>query len=270
MKTKKNLILLVALLMNSYFLMAQTSQESLYLIVETMKATAGRSAEYVKAEKDVWKIIHQERLKQGLIRSWYFYEVLSPSGSTATYDYVTVTVIQGWKKVENPWGNMLTGGGAKLLSKEQLEVFNETLKLRNLLNRSVFMRADFVNAAPNSSPTKYQIVNYMKVKQGMWEEYYAMETQLVKPMHMEMMQGGGKAAWGLYSRVMPGGDSQPFDYITVDFFNKWEDIAVEGADFTKTLEKVHPHMSTEYYIKRIEESRHLMNRELWMLQDYVR
>ena len=270
MKTYKSFILLVALLMSSYFLVAQTSQEALYLIVETMKATAGKSAEYVKAEKDVWKIIHQERLKQGLIRGWYFYEVLSPSGSSVTYDYITVTVIQGWKKIENPWGDMLTGGAVKLLSKQQLEVYNETLKLRNLLNRSVFMRADFVSAALNSSPTKYQIVNYMKIKEGMWEEYYAMETQLVKPMHKEMMQAGGRAAWGLYRRVMPGGDSQSFDYITVDFFNKWEDIAAEGADFTKTLEKIHPGMSTEYYIKRIEESRHLMNRELWMLQDYVR
>jgi L-rhamnose mutarotase len=269
----KTTIFLVALFLGAQ-LFSQTTPTPptpMFFIVETMKSKPGKSAEYVKAEMEVWKRLHQERKKMGLIGAWYFYAVRYPAGTNTAYDYVTVTRVEGMKKVENPWGNMLSGDAAKLLTKEQFAVANNTEQLRDLTTHALYFGSDFVSADPkNTTPAKYHMVNFMKVKEGMEEEYYNMETKIVKPMHVEMMKaGGGRAAWGLYSRVAPGGDGQPFDFVTTDFYNKWEDISGGNGDFRKTLEKVHPNMSPEFYSKRITECRHLVNQELWELLDYV-
>lgn len=266
MKTVKSLFLLAAFLMSSFILIAQNTQT--FFIVETMKSTPGKTDEYVKAEREVWKRIHQERIKQGLITGWNFYAVRSPAGASAPYDYVTVTLVEGWNKLENPWGTMWTTGMEKLLTKEQLAVANGTGKLRDLTTSTVFYGADFVAADPKATtPAKYQMINYMKVKEGMTDEYMNMETQLVKPMHIEMMKTGGRSAWGLYGRVF-GGTNNPFDFVTSDFFNKWSDMNAAGS-YSKTLEKVHPKMSMAYLEKRITETRDLVNQELWELIDYT-
>lgn len=267
MKTIKSLFLIAAFIMSSFIVIAQNTEQS-FFIVETMKATPGKSAEYVKAEREVWKRIHQERVKQGLIRGWNLYAVRSPAGASVPYDYVTVTLVDGWKKLENPWGNMLAVGAEKLLTKEQLAIANTTGTLRDLTTSTIYYGADYVVGDPKATtPAKYQMINYMKVKDGMTEEYMNMETQLVKPMHIEMMKSGSRAAWGLYGRVF-GGDGLPFDFVTSDFFNKWEDMNASGS-YSKILEKVHPKMSMSYFEKRINETRHLVNRELWELIDYT-
>jgi L-rhamnose mutarotase len=267
MKTVKSLLLLAAFVLSSFMLVAQNT-ETTFFIVETMKSAPGKTDEYVKAEREVWKRIHQERIKQGLILGWNLYAVRSPSGTSAPYDYVTVTLVQGWNKLENPWGTMWASGLEKLLTKEQLAVANGTSSLRDLTNSTVFYGADFVAADPkNTTPAKYQMINYMKIKEGMWDEYMNMETQLVKPMHVEMMKSGGRSAWGLYGRAF-GGTHQPFDFVTSDFYNKWADMNASG-DYNKALEKVHPKMSMSYLEKRINESRNLVNQEMWELIDYA-
>ncbi len=268
MKTVKSLFLLAAFLMSSFILISQDTQQT-FFIVETMKSTPGKTDEYVKAEREVWKRIHQERVKQGLITGWNFYAVRSPSGSSAPYDYVTVTLVNGWDKLENPWGNMLAAGAEKLLTKEQLAVANGTGKLRDLTNSTLFYGADFVAADPKATtPAKYQVINYMKVKEGMWDEYMNMETQLIKPIHVEMMKTGGRSAWGLYGRAF-GGTNHPYDFVTADFYNKWSDMNAPG-DYSKTLEKVNPKMSMSYLEKRITETRNLVNSEVWELIDFTR
>ena len=267
MKTIKSLFLLAAFIMSSFIVIAQNTEQT-FFIVETMKAAPGKSDEYVKAEREVWKRIHQERIKRGLIIGWNFYAVLSPAGSSVPYDYVTVTLVQGWNKLENPWGNMLAEGAEKLLTKEQLAIANVTGTLRNLTTSTVYYGADYVAADPKATtPAKYQMINYMKVKDGMTEEYLNMETKLVKPMHVEMMKTGGHSAWGLYGRVF-GGDGLPFDFVTSDYFNKWSDMNT-GGSYSKALEKVHPDMGMSYLEKRINETRHLVNRELWELIDHT-
>ena len=109
MKTIRSLFLLAAFTMSSFILIAQNPAQT-FFIVETMKATPGKSGEYVKAEREVWKRVHQERIKQGLITGWNFYVVRSPAGSSVPYDYITVTFVQGWNKLENPWGDFFNGG----------------------------------------------------------------------------------------------------------------------------------------------------------------
>ncbi len=268
MKTFKTLLLLTTCLLGSLSLLAQTPEPT-FFIVETMKTMPGKDADYVKTEREVWKKLHQERIKRGLIVSWNLYAVKYPAGTDAAYDYVTVTVVQGMKKLENPWGTMFTDA-EKLLSKDEYTAGMNIGLLRNLTNSSVFYGEDFVAADPNATtPSKYQMINKMKVMEGKAEAYLTMEKKVVRPLHVEMMKSGGRAAWGLYSLVIPNGANQPFNYVTSDFYNKWEDIAAAG-DFPKALAKVHPGMTAKAYEKQIFDSRSLVEQELWELIDFAR
>jgi hypothetical protein len=268
MKTVQKFTLLAAFLFCSLSLLAQT-QEPMFFIVETMKSTPNKSADYEKNEREIWKKLHQERIKRGLIVSWNLYAVRYPSGSSTAYDYVTVTVIQGMKKVENPWGTMFADA-EKLLTKDEYTKAMAIGDLRNLTTSTVYYGNDFVAADPKATtPSKYQMINMMKIKDDKWDEAMNMETKLVKPMHVEMMKSGGKAAWGLYTQMLPSGENQVSDYVTSDFFNTWDDMNKEG-DFKKALAKVHPGMSAAAYDKKISDARRLVNRELWELIDFAR
>jgi hypothetical protein len=69
-----------------------TQQATNPAVVEVgcMKVDPLKNDEYLKLEHDVWKPIHQERIKQGRMRSWTLYEVRYPSGSHRECDYRTV------------------------------------------------------------------------------------------------------------------------------------------------------------------------------------
>ncbi len=268
MKTIKNLFLMAAVIFNGLSLKAQT-QEPQFFIVETMKTMPGKSADYLKTEREVFKKLHQERIKRGLINSWSLYAVRYPSGTDAAYDYVTVTGVRGMKKLENPWGTIFEDA-QKILTKEEYNLGGNMELLRNLTNSSIMYTEDFVAAKPNAStPSKYQMINMMKVAPGKESDYLKVEKTTVKPIHAEMMKTGGRAAWGLYSLVIPNGDSMPFNYVTSDFYDKWEDIAAP-SDFPKILAKVHPGMTAKAYEKQIFDARTLVRQELWELIDIVR
>ncbi len=271
MKTIKSLFLLAAFTMSSFFATAQMDS-TVYVIVESFKSTAGKTAEYIKAEREVWKKIHQERVKQKLILGWYFYEVQYPQGSNAAYDYVTATFMRGLNRVESPYGTMTAADLPKYLNKDEVAIAIKTEQFRTLVTKQLWYTMDFIQADPLATkPAKFQMMNQMKVKQGDEEAYVKMETQVVKPVFQEMMKAKttGRFGWGLYGLALPSGANQPCNYTTCDFFNSMEDIAKDSG-YQKALEKVHPGMKSEEFSRKINEARSLVNQELWELLDYVR
>jgi hypothetical protein len=58
--------------------------------VGCMKVDPVKNDEYLKLEHDIWKPMHQERIRQGHMRSWTLYGVRYPAGSQRECDYRTV------------------------------------------------------------------------------------------------------------------------------------------------------------------------------------
>jgi hypothetical protein len=113
-----------------------------YIEVDYMKATPGHENEYVKLEQEQWKPIHQERIKQGKIRSWYFFGVRYPSGSESKYDFVTVNTFDQFGQMENPYPDL-----DKLITKVHpgmnLDDFgSRTTKSRDLVRSEVWELID--------------------------------------------------------------------------------------------------------------------------------
>ena len=88
----------------------QATQQPAPTIVEIdyMKVPANfDEAEYVKLEREVWKPIHQERIKQGMLRSWALYGVRFPQGSAREYDYVTVNTYNALPDIDRGFSEEL-------------------------------------------------------------------------------------------------------------------------------------------------------------------
>jgi hypothetical protein len=113
-----------------------------YIEMSFMKTDGAREADYVKLEQEQWKPLHQERIKQGKIRSWYFFGVRSPSGSEVKYNFVTVNTYDQFGQMENPYADL-----DQVIKKVHPGVnmddfFNRTTKSRDIVRNEVWELID--------------------------------------------------------------------------------------------------------------------------------
>ena len=113
-----------------------------YFQVDYMKVSPGKDTEYLKVEREMWKPLHQERIKGGRLRSWSLYGLQFPSGTEEKYDYITVNAFDEFGQLENPFAN-----ADKMLAKvhpgEKVEDFlDRTEKSRSLVRSEVWVLVD--------------------------------------------------------------------------------------------------------------------------------
>lgn len=75
---------------------------SKYVEIDYMKPLPGKSADYVKAEKEVFLPIHRERIKLGALKDWGLYERILPYNTNADSDYVTANFFDNLKSLIDP------------------------------------------------------------------------------------------------------------------------------------------------------------------------
>ena len=241
------------------------NEDKMYYQLAYMKVKPGMYTDYLKLEREIWKPIHQERVKQGKAAGWYMYEILYPSGSGAEYDYVIVNSVKGWKGIETMWDGYMDIA-KKVLTKEQMVLMEKTESTRDIVKMELWTSEDGAFDELDST-AMYQVCNYMQIPSGKWEEYMSMEKNLVKPVQQAEIKAGGRAGWGLYGMIFPYSDNAPYQAATVDFYYAWKDIgASNGGDL---WEKIHPDMSESYISRQINESRTLVRQEVRVLVDQV-
>jgi hypothetical protein len=76
--------------------------------VSCMKVDPLKEEDYLKMEHDLWKPVHQERIKQGHMRSWALYEVRYPAGSQRECDYRTVNTYGTLTDIDLPVAPVFT------------------------------------------------------------------------------------------------------------------------------------------------------------------
>lgn len=60
-----------------------------YIEIDFMKPADGKYSDYIKAERQTWKPVHQERIKLGVLSAWEIDEKVMPAGDKEMYDVVT-------------------------------------------------------------------------------------------------------------------------------------------------------------------------------------
>ncbi len=69
---------------------AQTQTASPVTLVSFMRVPPGGAAEYQRLEREVWRPIHEERIRSGEMVGWDLYSVRFPGGVEQPYTHVTV------------------------------------------------------------------------------------------------------------------------------------------------------------------------------------
>ncbi|MBK8557423.1 MAG: hypothetical protein IPL65_17420 [Lewinellaceae bacterium] len=231
-----------------------------YVIVEYMKVKPGMADKYNECEA-VWKIIHQARVKMGLITRWDLEQVIYPSGTSTEYDYLTITHLKNWSAFnalnaswdDATWAKLTNG-----LSAEQLKLANNAEEYRDLVKREIWTAGDAV-FAPGAKNPEYRVENYMNVPSSSWNAWVDMETNFVKPVHEKNIAMGNRAGWLMGFMVLPRGDDYPYQASTIDYFNTWDDM---NKDEGKAWEAVYPKMTQAQIGQLIDSTRSLARTEL--------
>jgi hypothetical protein len=263
-----SLCLLITELMVPYSASCQ-NDDRIYVQASFMKVKPGMYDEYVKLEREIWKPIHQERIKQGKITGWGFQEVIFPAGTDREYDFVVVNLVKGWKNIETMWDG-IDEIAKKVLNKEQLVRMDKTEQTRDMIRVELWAVEDMVfRNANDGAPYKYMSIGYKDVPFGFgkWAEYTSMEKELAKPLHQQKINAGKMAGWSLEWLAWPYDVTKPGSVITIDFFDKWEDL--QGSTFWEDLKKMHPNMDNDYLRRRVIESSKFYRNELRRLVDYA-
>lgn len=247
---------------------AQQASQTVYVSALYLKVNQGMYSKYQQLLNDYTKKVNEQHVKAGRIMGWYVHDVLFPTGSSAAYDMVIVTVstnlglliddsvgYRNWLKqaLNNPNDQTLDG------------ILNSFTAARTIVKREIFSYIDGVNI--NSNPAKYVQVDYMRTTSGKASEYIKAEKDWFKPVHADFVKQGKKEDWGLYSMEMPYSETVGYDFITANFFSNITQVS--SGNYAETFKKLFPDKNMNDVWNSMLGLRKIIRSELWKLGLYV-
>lgn len=115
-----------------------------------------------------------------------------------------------------------------------------------------------VKAQETEAP--WYIVEYMKVKPGMLEEYEKCE-QAWKAIHKERIRLGKITSWALYYVAFPSGSDVEYEYVTITEVKGWNGVENASSGWEDVMKVITPEMQP--IVDKTEEYRALISREVW-------
>ena len=240
-------------------------EEPIYTIVGLMKVKQGGEANYVDIERSYWKPIHQELVKQGKILGWYLYRIQF-TGTGDEYNYATVTHMKGdYNMDEGMYGaDIFTKVHPKV---EINEMLSKTLESRDLVSNRLLQWT--LRSMPDTQrePNRYAVFNYQRSMPGF--NYYALRANHVKPAFDLALKEGKIGGWGLWVTRFPSGPDLGYNWISADFFDKFDQIG--GYGWVDIITRANPDIKNiDELTEKLQSSRTFVKTELWELVDYAR
>jgi len=209
-----------------------------FAMIEYFKIEPGKGADYRKLEQEIWVPIHRERIKQGVIKSWSAWSVRLPGGVAREYDRVIITTFNKFADIETPYP--LTVFTKVFPNTTAAEIVARTQAVSKQVRSEMVTLLDSTQLNPQPLPPKFAEIGFHKAEFGKGGEYVELERKYWKPVHQERVNRGVLNAWNLYSVRYPGGTNREYGYITINFFDKFEQLETQySADvFVKALPNV--------------------------------
>ena len=193
-----------------------------FAVFEYIKIEPGKGADYRKIEQEVWVPIHRERVKQGIIKSWSAWGIRFPGGADREYDRVIITTFDKFADVETPYPPALfTKVFPNTLA---VELVTRTRALSRIVRSELVMLIDSVGLNPQPLPPRHAQLDFLKAEYGKDAEYVALARKYMKPVHQERVKRGILNSWQLFGARYPGGTNREYSHLTLNFFDKFEQI----------------------------------------------
>ena len=265
---QKNYRSILTLLVVLFLMLSTTSysqdQQPVYTVTSFMKVKQGNGGKYEQMEKEYWKPVHQELVKQGKILGWYLYQI-QYTGTGDEYNYATVIHYEGSENFTTSYQDVTS----KVHPNQKAEdIFKETMESRDLVTSRMLQWHLQSFPEGQRDPSKYAVVNYMKVPQGKIGEYGNLRRDYVKPAFDELVKQGKVEGWGMWRLAFPSGADMPYDMVSADFYNEIDQIGNNGL--YQVIQKQNSDKDVDEIFKKMDETRTMAKRELWQLIDYAR
>ncbi|MBT8189682.1 MAG: hypothetical protein HKN67_13030 [Saprospiraceae bacterium] len=124
-----------------------SNKPSEYISVNHMVISPGKDQEYIGMEMEIWKPVHQQRIKEGNAEDWYLFRRMFPYGAEFGYQYVTVDAHGTLEKMITPNSN--TTWSSAHPDKAELEYQDKTSELRTLKRQETWRIIDFTFGSDN-------------------------------------------------------------------------------------------------------------------------
>jgi L-rhamnose mutarotase len=221
----------------------------------------GSEAEFERFMKAAWRPIFQAQLQAGRASNWILYRV-HLTGLNDEYNYASVTYHETWAKTEASasWSAVVRDSNpvsAKVM-------IDRTRDLGPVVRQALYGRVDFVTRS-SPQPFRYAVLDFMKVKEGMIDEYLKVEREDWKPLHQVLTKEGNRVGWALWDYMVPGGTGSPHDFVTTMLFNDYQSI--KAANDAEAYKRAHPNGDLAASVARTRKSRDVVRTEIWEVVD---
>jgi hypothetical protein len=217
----------------------------------------GSEAEFERFMKGAWRPIFQAQWQAGRASNWILYRV-HLTGSNDEYNYASVTYHDTWAKTEAAasWSALVRDNNP-LSAKVMID---RTRELGPIVRQALYSRVDFVTR-PSPQPFRYAVLDFMKVRDGMLDEYLKVEREDWKALHQVLTREGNRVGWALWDYVVPGGTGADYDFVTTMLFGDY--ASIKGANDAEAYKRAHPNGDLAASVARTRKSRDVVRTEIW-------
>lgn len=235
--------------------------KTLYAVVDFMKTKPGQESHYLELEKNIWKPIHQERIRQGEIVGWMLFRIRY-TGTADAYNYATVTLFADPAKLDDPFSVDLS----KVHPNKNMDaLLTETQNARDLTGSCLLKQEIAVADSSQPNGSRFLQVDYMSVAQGKDNKYLQVENDIWRAVHQELITEGLRTGWSVWSRIYPSGYRLDFQYLTVNELSR--STAGNDFDLYNVFQLAHPGRNPDDLFKQTIDSRIAVKSELWEIVD---
>ncbi len=236
-----------------------------YLVIDYMKVQPENWGEYVQLER-TWKKLHEERIKAGKLDGWVFDEIITPSGTSQEYNFITINHFLGEEKLAAFYeDSMMPEGWQSMFTLDEIDLMMRTNELRDIVKTEVYAVAEQLWAGDDDGPNSVRVVNFFKNHAGYSNaDHTALEAAMWKPVHQARMDDDRMEGWVVANRVMPlsHGTMAPYHSITIDFYKDMHQL-MQPMEMGRYLEQVHEG-------KEAQELMDEMGEVVSLLHSYIR
>lgn len=200
------------------------------------------------------KEVQNQRVEQGEIKAWRFYQVLFSSNATHRYQFVTVEIAGNLNGLQSP-----PFGSAVEIPDRGLENVLVSAKVHS----EIWKTHAGVHNEEIEIPSLYKNANFMRAASGRMDEYLDLEINIAAPLHQNQADNGRMDGWNFNRLIFPTGTSVAYNFITTDFYSELEQI--EMGITRELIAQVHPDLDVAEFEDFADSIRERVWSDLWLL-----
>ena len=267
MKTVLSILLLAIFSLGTGSLFGQTTGPTRYTNYSYMKVTPEKYGEYIKLEK-AWKKLHMALKKAGKLDDWSLTEVISPSGSSTQYNFVTRNTYLGEAQYASTFDqNYMPENWQSMLTVDEIDLVLRTGEIRTLVKNETWVQSDLIWSKDTISKGKVVVFNYFSIPEGKTNgDHTKVERDIWKPVHQARIKAGTMRGWVLLDMMLPFGSAYPYSSATIDVYNDMKQYLMQDG-MEDTFKKVHPGKDINVLWKQTSDACKLVRGEVRVVLD---